>query len=67
MKLYFFNSSAYSAIPRSVQFRAMLDDFAELLSNDLPLPEIANRLDITQGTACVLLSRLCAEFGERAL
>ena len=40
-----------------------LDRFAELLSLDLPIPVIADRMCIPSGSAYVLLGQLRAKYG----
>ena len=51
----------------AAQWRHSLDQFAELLSDDMPLADTARRMSVTGGTACVLLARLKAQYGEQAL
>lgn len=52
--------------PSQRQWAAALDDFAELESLDLPLPEIARRMEVSNGTVCVLRRLLCELMGEPA-
>jgi hypothetical protein len=58
--------SAYAPVTQR-QFNAALDEFAELLSRDIPLPEIAERMAITGGTACVLLETIRGRLGAQAV
>lgn len=51
-------------VPSKRAYSAALDNFAELLSMDIPLPEIADRMDITQGSACAYLRTLRERYGE---
>lgn len=54
--------------PTVAQMEAVLSDFAELLSSDrFTLPEIASRMELSQGTVCVLLHTLCSRYGEAAI
>jgi len=54
-------------MPRSPQqiadYAAKMDKFAELLSLDLPIPVIADRMCIPSGSAYVLLGQLRAKYG----
>ena len=52
--------------PTQAQLARSLDQFAELLSNDMPLPLIAREMQVTEGTCCCLLRMLKEEFGEQA-
>jgi hypothetical protein len=58
--------SAYAPVTQR-QFKAALDEFAELLSRDIPLPEIAERMTITGGTACVMLETIRERLGGQAV
>jgi hypothetical protein len=49
--------------PTLKRFADALDDFAELLSEDLPLNECAARMEVTVGTACVLFVAMCERLG----
>lgn len=51
--------------PTQAQIASALDQFAELLSLDLPLSEIAARMSVSRGTCCVLLRTLCERYGEQ--
>lgn len=51
--------------PTQAQLNAALEQFAELLSFDLSLADIAERMQISVGSACVLLSNLCGLYGEK--
>jgi hypothetical protein len=46
--------------------QAKLDRFAELLSLDIPMPTIAERLGIGRGAAHHLLAELRAKYGWQA-
>lgn len=48
------------------QFRDACDDVAELLSRELTLREIAERMAVTVGTVTVLFVAICERLGERA-
>lgn len=62
MKLGYFRSYW---LPTKAQMATALNEFAELLSTDLfTLPEIAKRMEISVGTACVLLHDLCGLYDE---
>lgn len=61
MKMHHFPRPTPQPTPR--QIAVALDDFSELLSRDLPLPEIAQRMEITGGTATVLLRLLNEKMG----
>lgn len=53
--------------PSAKQLREAIDSFADLLSLDsLTLSQIAERMGISTGSACVLLHQLCSLYGERA-
>lgn len=52
--------------PSERQIAHSLDEFAELLSRDLPLNDIATAMQITRGTACVLLHWLRERIGPQA-
>ncbi len=52
--------------PSQAQIDYSLDQFAEYLSQDLELPQIANLMQVSIGTTCVLLRLLCERFGEQA-
>lgn len=52
--------------PSQAQIDRALNQFADLLSLDLPLSEIAARMAVTGGTCCVLLRMLCERMGEQA-
>jgi hypothetical protein len=57
--------SPYSPTPR--QLAAGVDSLAEYLSQDcFTLNEIADRMEITRGTALVLFHKLCTLYGEAA-
>ena len=57
-------------MPRSTQqisdYEARLDRFAELLSLDIPIPEIRQRMGLGKGHAYNLLGKLRAKFGWQA-
>jgi len=59
MKFY----SPYPPISQR-QWESSLNEFAELLSQDIELPQIAERMHVTGGTACVLLRELECRYGE---
>ena len=43
-----------------------LDHFAELLSLDIPLSEIRERMGVTKGCTASLLAKLRAKYGRQA-
>ena len=43
-----------------------LDHFAELLSRDIPIPQIAERMGIGRGAAHALLKKLRDRLGDQA-
>jgi len=49
--------------PTRKQWEAALDHFAELLSRDIGLNEIASIMEVSRGTVCVFLKWLSDEFG----
>jgi hypothetical protein len=62
MKMWVFYS--YTLVTPAQMERA-LDQFAELLAMDrFTLADIARRMEVTVGTACVLLRELCLRYGE---
>ena len=52
--------------PSQRQWDAALNTFAELLSRDLPLADIAERMSVSRGSVCVFLRMLCERMGEQA-
>ena len=54
----------YFDAPTPRQIEHSLDQFADLLSEDVPLPDIADRMMVTPGTVLVLLRMLCERYGE---
>lgn len=50
--------------PSQRAFDDAIDDMAELLSREMSLTEIAAKLHVSVGTACVLLRMLCERYGE---
>jgi predicted DNA-binding protein YlxM (UPF0122 family) len=46
------------------QMNAAREEFADHLSNDMPLNDIAARMDVSRGTVCVWLHQLCVRLGE---
>lgn len=63
---HLFRGHAIPPPPTQAQIDSALDNFADLLSLDLPLSEIAARMSVSGGTCCVLLRMLCERYGERA-
>lgn len=57
-------------MPRSPQqiadYAAKMDRFAELVSLNLPLTAVAERLCITKGAACRMMCELRAKYGWQA-
>lgn len=60
-----FRGHPINAVPSKKQVTATLNQFAELLSRDLPLTEIASEMEMTVGSACAWLRILCERMGER--
>lgn len=52
--------------PTQRQWDAALNMFAELLSRDMPLADIAEKMSVSVGTTCVFLRMLCERMGEQA-
>lgn len=52
--------------PSKQQLAHSLDQFAEFLSCDMALPDIADAMGVTRGTSCVLLRMLCEKMGAQA-
>lgn len=52
--------------PDRIDPRQRLDRFAELLSSDIPIPQIAERMGIGRGTAHDLLKKIRDELGDQA-
>lgn len=53
-------------IPSNRELNVALEDFAELLAQDLPLAEIAKRMGTSGATPCVLLRILQERLGPQA-
>lgn len=62
----FFRSSTYKA-PTKKQLDLALNEFSELLSRDMSLPQISDAMEITIGSACAYLRMLCLKMGEPVL
>lgn len=45
---------------------ARLDRFAELLSLDIPMPDICARMGLSRGGASAMMKKLLAKFGRQA-
>jgi predicted DNA-binding protein YlxM (UPF0122 family) len=57
----------YYTIPGKLALNAAVDEMAEHLSRDrLTLNEIADEMEITRGSACVIYRELCDRYGEVA-
>jgi transposase-like protein len=50
--------------PSRRQWDEAISEFADHLSNDMPLNDIAARMDVSRGTVCVWLHQLCVRLGE---
>lgn len=61
-----FSFRADTLPPTKAMVAQSLDDFAELLSLDIPLAQIADKMGVTFGTACVLLRQLNDKYGWQA-
>lgn len=64
MKLFRFPSG--NPLPTKAQIEQALDTFAELLSLDHSLNDIAASMSISRGTACVFLRMICDRLGAQA-
>jgi hypothetical protein len=51
---------------RQADYSAKLDRFAELLSLDIPIPDIRQRMGLTKGNAYKLIADLRAKYGWQA-
>lgn len=57
----------FYTLPGKQAMNAAIDELAEHLSQDrLSLNEIADRMDISRGSACVVYRELCERYGEVA-